>query len=73
MCGEIMKIYLREIREERNLSMSKLAKIAGVSKGTLSNIERGLIDPKISTIFKICMALRVSVYDLVDMPSFDKR
>ena len=68
-----MKIYLREIREERNLSMSKLAKIAGVSKATISNIERGMIDPKISTIFKLCMALMVNVYDLVDMPSFDKR
>lgn len=68
-----MKIYLREIRKERNLSMSKLAQIAGVSKGTLSNIERGVIDPKLSTIFKICMALRVSVYDLVDMPSFTER
>ncbi|HAB61625.1 MAG TPA: hypothetical protein DCE48_13195 [Lachnospiraceae bacterium] len=53
--------------------MSKLAQIAGVSKGTLSNIERGVIDPKISTIFKLCMALRVNVYDLIDMPSFDKR
>jgi len=68
-----VKIYLREIRKERNLSMSKLAQIAGVSKGTLSNIERGVIDPKISTIFKLCMALRVNVYDLIDMPSFDKR
>lgn len=61
-----MKIYLREIREKKKLSMSKLAKMSGVSKGTLSNIERGVIDPKLSTVLKLCRALRIDFNELVD-------
>ena len=50
---------LREIREERNLSLDKLADLTGVSKSMLRQIETGQSSPTISTLWKIANGLRV--------------
>ena len=50
---------LRLIREERNLSLDKLADLTGVSKSMLRQIETGQSSPTISTLWKIANGLRV--------------
>lgn len=62
-----MKIYLREIRTRKNISIRKLAKKSGVSKATISNIEGGMVDPKVVTISKLCNALGVEINEMVDI------
>ena len=44
---------VQEIRLSRALSQDELAELTGVAKSTLSELERGYYDSKISTCYKI--------------------
>lgn len=59
---------LKRIREERKLSLDKVAEITGVSKSMLGQIERGVSNPTVTTIKKISTGLRVSVTSLINAP-----
>jgi transcriptional regulator with XRE-family HTH domain len=50
---------LRELREARGLSLSELARAAGVGKATLSGLENGTRDPRLETLYAVAAALRV--------------
>ena len=45
---------LRELRVERGMSLSELARRAGVGKGSLSEIESGRRNPTVETLYSIC-------------------
>jgi transcriptional regulator with XRE-family HTH domain len=49
--------YLRTIREDRDISLSHLAKAAGLDKGNLSKLERGLCRASPQTAEQIVAAL----------------
>lgn len=53
------------LRKGHSLSFDALAQKAGVSKGTLVQIEQGGANPSISTLCRLAGALGVSVADLV--------
>jgi len=57
--GKIIAINLKELREERNLTLGQLSKISGISKAMLSDIEKGGSNPTINTIWKIANGLNV--------------
>lgn len=59
-----IEILVREIREQKNMKFETLAKLAGISKGTLSKIERQEEEPKLSTMILIALALKVDVKEL---------
>ena len=42
--GKVIAYNLKELRTQRNLTLGQLAKISGISKGMLSEIEKGEID-----------------------------
>lgn len=50
---------IRRLREENKLSMDELAKLSGVSKSMLAQIERGEGNPTISTLWKISNGMKV--------------
>ena len=50
---------IRRLREENKLSMDELAKLSGVSKSMLAQIERGDGNPTISTLWKISNGMKV--------------
>lgn len=52
-------------RQRRCLSMSELARIAGTHATEISRLERGLRDPRLSTIVRLARALEVPVGDLL--------
>lgn len=52
---------LRELREERNLSMRALARMSGLSANALSMIERGKSSPSVSTLYKLAEAMEVPI------------
>ena len=52
---------LKELREERGISMRSLARASALSANALSMIERGLTSPSVSTLTKIAGALEVPV------------
>ena len=49
---------LREIRVNANLSLDETAKLTGVSKPMLGQIERGQSVPTITTLWKIATGLK---------------
>lgn len=59
-----VEILVREVREKKNIKFEYLAKRAGISKGTLSKIERQEQEPKFSTMIMIALALKVDVKEL---------
>ena len=59
---------LRQLRQDRKLSLRMLAKNAGISASALSQIEAGLVFPSIATLEKICAALSLPVTSLFDEP-----
>jgi len=52
---------LRELREDRDISMRALARRSGLSANALSMIERGLTSPSVSTLVKLSSALQVPI------------
>src|SRR5579862_3618515 len=52
---------LREIRQQRQMSLRKLAKTADISASMLSRIETGNAYPSVRTIYTIAAALSVPV------------
>lgn len=59
-----VEMLIRQKREEKEYTIDKLAKLAGMSKGHLSRIERGETEPTISTLARIAITLKVKVEEL---------
>lgn len=58
------------LRQEHGMSISELAEKAQVAKSYLSNIERGIQkNPSIQTLEKVAEALRVTVDDILHVPT----
>ena len=64
--GDALARNLRRRRLERGLSVSELARSAGVSKATISAVERGLGNPSVDTVWALAQALNVSFGALFD-------
>ena len=47
---------LRDLRQERDLSMRSLARLSRLSTNALSMIERGKTSPSVSTLYKLSEA-----------------
>lgn len=56
---------IRKLRKERNLSLQELSKKSGVSLAMISQIERGKADPTITTLYKLCKGLDITIGSLV--------
>lgn len=59
---------LKRLREQRKMSLDAVAKLSGVSKSMLGQIERGDVNPTISTMWKISNGLKVSFSELLGRP-----
>ena len=57
--GEIIAANVRRLRQERNLTQGQLARLAGVSKAMVSDIEKGGSNPTINTLWKLAKGLNV--------------
>lgn len=62
---------LKRLRAEKSLSLDNVAKLSGVSKSMLGQIERGEVNPTISTVWRIANGLKVSFSSLVSRPQHD--
>jgi transcriptional regulator with XRE-family HTH domain len=59
---------VRRFREARHMSVSELARQAGLSKATLSKLEGGVGNPTVETVAAIAVALRLPLGDLIPAP-----
>lgn len=55
---------LHEIREEKGISLRGFAKLAGVSKTQINEIENGQSDPTLKTMCRIAKALNMKIEDI---------
>ncbi len=55
---------LRKIRNERKLSQQELADNCNVDKSTIYRIEKGQINPTITTVINICDVLKIDIFEL---------
>jgi transcriptional regulator with XRE-family HTH domain len=65
---ETMRIglRLRALRTDRGMTILELAAKAGVSSGSISQIERGATNPSISTLQKLRAALGVTLWSFLE-------
>lgn len=59
---------LKKIRDDRSLSLDKVATMTSVSKSMLGQIERGESNPTLSTVWKIANGLHISFTELIKEP-----
>ncbi|KAA9032387.1 helix-turn-helix domain-containing protein [Niallia endozanthoxylica] len=65
---------IQQIREEKGLSISELAKKANVSKSYLSEIERGLqTNPSLQFLNKISLSLDIHLETLLNHTSYENK
>ena len=60
---------VRALREDRGLSLSALARLAGVGKATLSGLENGTRNPTLETLYAITAQLGVPLAAVLSCPS----
>lgn len=58
---------IRCLRTAKGLTIEKLAYENDLAKGNLSEIEKGLIDPQLSTLARIAEGLDVTLKDLLNI------
>jgi len=58
---------IKNWRKSQKLSLDELSRRAGVSKGMLVEIEKGVANPSIAILCKVAAALGVSVADIVNV------
>jgi len=64
----IIASNIKRIRNERELSLDKVATLTGVSKSMLSQIEKGNANPSISTLWKLSNGFKISFTELINAP-----
>lgn len=57
---------IRELRQQRKLTLQELAESTGLSSSMLSLVERGKTSPSIGTLVAICSSLSIHMTDLFD-------
>jgi XRE family transcriptional regulator, regulator of sulfur utilization len=56
---------LQILRKGRNLSLDALARLSGVSRSMLSQIERGQANPTVATVWALSEALHIEISELL--------
>jgi transcriptional regulator with XRE-family HTH domain len=56
---------LRRLREEKSMTLEQLATKADIGIGSVSEIERGLRSPNVSTLTALASALGLECYELL--------
>ena len=57
---------IKELHEQQNITVNKLANVAGVSQSYLREIELGLKQPTVEYLEYICFGLKISLRDFFD-------
>ena len=67
-----IKDYVKYLRIKKGLSCRALARKSNVSHTAISDIESGLVNPSIMTIYKICEGLNENIFDLLATTNYLK-
>ena len=64
---------LKEVREQRGISQSQLAKLSGVSRPMINHLESGIRNPTVIVFHALATALKVDLAKLVGRVSRQNR
>lgn len=59
-----MNLRLKDILEERNISLTSISEKTGIEKGNLSAISNNKKNPTIETLEKIAQSLNIELWEL---------
>jgi transcriptional regulator with XRE-family HTH domain len=59
---------LKNLRKERHLSLDKASQLTGVSKSMISQIEKGIANPSVTTLWKLANGFKISFTQLMSTP-----
>jgi transcriptional regulator with XRE-family HTH domain len=59
---------LRHVRQRRNLTQSAVARLCGIPRSTVANIETGASNPTLSVLARLAAALQLSLEELLSAP-----
>src|ERR1700730_14881400 len=65
---ELIAASLRRERHRSGLSLTEVARRAGIAQSTLSQLESGTVNPSLETLWAICVALDAPFSRLLDPP-----
>jgi transcriptional regulator with XRE-family HTH domain len=57
--------FLRQEREQRGISMTRLAEMSGLSQGMISLVEHEHRNPSLDTLLRICVALQIDLSNVL--------
>lgn len=72
--NKVLALRLQQLCREKNITLHELARRSGVSLQTLQIIIHNKQPNRnfhISTIYKICAGLHISMYSFLNTPEFD--
>lgn len=70
--GDATKLRIKELCQEKNITVNKLSTICGITQSTLNNIVSGRNNSTtVSTVKKICDGLEISIQDFFNSKLFD--
>ncbi|HET8705817.1 MAG TPA: helix-turn-helix transcriptional regulator, partial [Pseudomonadales bacterium] len=69
---EMVGINLKKLRRDRALSLDGLARLSGVSRAMLSQIENGRSSPTVTVLYKIAAALNASLSEFISRPATER-
>lgn len=58
-------VKIKSLRSELKLTLDQLAKASGVSKSMLSQIERGMTNPTVATLWSLTQSLNIDIAELL--------
>lgn len=61
-------LRIRDIREEKNISQTRLSELSGIVREQISRIENGQINATVESVFKLSMGLNTPMKELLDFP-----
>ena len=59
-----MKLRLREILKEKNITIGQLSELSGISQSNISNYMSGKISPTLDTLNRLANSLNIELTDL---------
>lgn len=58
---------IKEERKRKNMTLTELSRLSEVSTGLISSMERGVVNPSIDVVMKICRSLNIDPTNLMDI------
>ena len=68
----LLKTRLHELRKERNMQQSELAKLVGVRRETIGNLEKGRYNPSLKLAMDIAKVFDTTVEDIFTFKNDDE-